>query len=68
MTREGHGYDAERGELWFAGQAGEAMLLELDARRRALSDEADELDARVTARRVRPEDAAAGPRPPRPLT
>ena len=58
MTREGHGYDAERGELWFAGQAGEAMLLELDARRRALADEADELDARVTAAAREAEETA----------
>ena len=47
ITREGHGVDADRGELWFAGQAGEAVLLELDSRRRALADEADELHARA---------------------
>jgi chromosome segregation protein len=58
VTREGHGYDAERGELWFAGQTGEALLLELDARRRALADEADELDARVTAATREAEEAA----------
>ena len=58
VTREGHGYDAERGELWFAGQAGETMLLELDARRRALADEADELDARITTAAREAEEAA----------
>jgi len=58
VTREGHGFDAERGELWFAGQAGEAMLLELEARRRALADEADELEARVTAAAREAEEAA----------
>ncbi|HET8742761.1 MAG TPA: chromosome segregation protein SMC [Gaiella sp.] len=49
VTRDGHGYDADRGELRFAGQAGEAVLLELDARRRALADEAQELEARLVA-------------------
>ncbi|HEY1318003.1 MAG TPA: chromosome segregation protein SMC [Gaiella sp.] len=59
VTREGHGYDAERGVLWFAGDAGEAMLLELDARRRALADEAAELEARVTSAAREAEEAAA---------
>ena len=59
VTREGHGYDVERGALWFAGQTGEAMLLELDARRRALADEADELDARVTAAAREAEETAS---------
>jgi chromosome segregation protein len=49
VTRDGDGFDADRGELWYAGETGEAVLLELDARRRALADEADELDARATA-------------------
>jgi chromosome segregation protein len=43
VTREGFGYDPEAGELWFAGEAAEAVLLELDARRRRLLAEADEL-------------------------
>ena len=47
VTSEGDGYDADRGELWFAGETGEAVLLELDARRRVLGDEADELAARA---------------------
>ena len=47
ITRDGHGVDADRGELWFAGEAGEAVLLELDSRRRALADEAEELGARA---------------------
>jgi chromosome segregation protein len=59
VTREGHGYDAERGALWFAGEAGEAMLLELDARRRALADEAEELEARVTSATREAEEAGA---------
>jgi len=40
VTREGYGYDPQRGELWFAGETAEAVLLELDARRRALAEEA----------------------------
>ena len=39
----GPGYDPERGELWFAGETAEAVLLELDARRRALASEAARL-------------------------
>jgi chromosome segregation protein len=49
ITVEGHGYDLERSELWFAGETAEAVLLELDARRRALADEAEELAGRATA-------------------
>jgi chromosome segregation protein len=48
ITIEGHGYDTERGELWFAGETAEAVLLEMDARRRALADEADELAGRAS--------------------
>ncbi|MBV8257311.1 MAG: AAA family ATPase, partial [Actinobacteria bacterium] len=40
VTREGFGYDPATGELWFAGETAEAVLLELDARRRALAEEA----------------------------
>jgi chromosome segregation protein len=46
VTPEGFGYDPERGELWFAGETAEAMLLELQARRRTLAVELDELRAR----------------------
>ncbi len=49
VTRDGEGIDADRGELWFTGETGEALLLELDARRRVLADEADELAARAEA-------------------
>ncbi|MEK6276297.1 MAG: AAA family ATPase [Actinomycetota bacterium] len=45
VTREGLAYDPERGELWYAGEAAEAVLLELEARRRALESEIQELDA-----------------------
>jgi chromosome segregation protein len=47
VTPEGFGYDPERGELWFAGETAEAMLLELQARRRALAAELDDLRARL---------------------
>jgi chromosome segregation protein len=47
VTREGHCFDAARGELWFAGETAEAVLLQLDARRRALAHEADELERRA---------------------
>ncbi len=46
VTPEGFGYDPERGELWFAGETAEALLLELQARRRTLASELDELRAR----------------------
>jgi chromosome segregation protein len=47
VTPEGFGYDPQRGELWFAGETAEALLLELQARRRSLSSELDELRARL---------------------
>jgi chromosome segregation protein len=49
VTPEGFGYDPERGELWFAGETAEAVLLELQARRRALASELDELRVRLEA-------------------
>jgi chromosome segregation protein len=49
VTPEGFGYDPRRGELWFAGETAEALLLELQARRRALATELDELRARLEA-------------------
>jgi chromosome segregation ATPase len=49
VTPEGFGYDPQRGELWFAGETAEAVLLELEARRRALAAELDELRARAEA-------------------
>ena len=58
ITLEGHGYDTERGELWFAGETAEALLLEMDARRRGLADEADELDGRAAAAAAAADEAA----------
>jgi chromosome segregation protein len=47
VTRDGIGYDPERGELWFAGETAEAVQLELAARRDALVEETAELSARA---------------------
>ncbi len=49
VTPEGFGYDPGRGEIWFAGETAEAVWLELEARRRALAAEVDELEARAEA-------------------
>jgi chromosome segregation protein len=59
VTEEGFGYDPSRGELWFAGETAEAVLLEMDGRRRALADEADELSARAEAAARTATDAAS---------
>src|SRR5579884_393902 len=47
VTEDGIGWDPQRGELWFAGETAEAVLLELDSRRRALRTEVEELAGRV---------------------
>jgi chromosome segregation protein len=62
VTREGHCYDAEGGELWFSGETAEAVLLQLDARRRALAKEVEELE-----RRAEELPAEAAPVPLEPL-
>jgi chromosome segregation ATPase len=46
VTRDGLAFDPVRNELWFAGEAAEAVLLELEGRRRALASEVAELDRR----------------------
>ena len=58
VTREGFGYDPLRGELWFAGEAAEALQLELEAQLRRVQAEAADLAARADAgeRRVRHAD------------
>ena len=73
VTREGHAFVPARGELWFAGETAEAVLLELDARRRALSGEIDalaeqlaEADAAVVRTSARADEAAAALRRARP--
>ena len=47
VTEDGIGWDPERGELWFSGETAEALLLELEARRRRLAAEVVELDRRA---------------------
>jgi chromosome segregation protein len=49
VTPEGFGYDPERGELWFAGETAEALLLELKAQAGRLRAEAHDLAARAAA-------------------
>jgi chromosome segregation ATPase len=49
VTPEGFGYDPGSGELWFAGETAEAVWLELEARRRALEREVEELRTNPTA-------------------
>jgi chromosome segregation protein len=44
VTRDGIAFDPDRKELWFAGEAVEAVLLELEGRRRALAAEVAELE------------------------
>ncbi|HET9322721.1 MAG TPA: AAA family ATPase [Gaiellaceae bacterium] len=60
VTRDGIGFDPARREIWFAGEAAEAVLLELEARRRTLADEIAGLerqaDAVVDEPRPAPED------------
>jgi chromosome segregation protein len=66
VTPEGFGYDPRRGEVWFAGEAAEAVWLELEARRRALTAEVDELEAQAAA--PIPEDAYSATRDPLTVT
>jgi chromosome segregation protein len=49
VTPEGFGWDPQRRELWFAGETAEAVWLELEARRRALAADVEELEAEAAA-------------------
>jgi chromosome segregation protein len=49
VTRDGHGFAPERGELWFAGETAESVLLELEGRRQRLEQEVAELEAALAA-------------------
>ena len=72
VTKEGHGFAPERGELWFAGETAESVLLELEGRRQRLAEEVAELESAATAAVERAEEAerlaaglrAAAPRVP----
>jgi chromosome segregation protein len=59
VTKEGFGYDPASGELWFAGETAEAVLLELEARRRELVRTVDELDRALVAAAARAADTQA---------
>ncbi len=59
VTIEGIGWDPSRGELWFAGETAEALLLELEASRRALAAEAETLAAQAQAASLEAARAAA---------
>ncbi|MDX6450933.1 MAG: chromosome segregation protein [Gaiellaceae bacterium] len=58
VTKEGIGWDPARGELWFAGETAEAVLLELDARRRELEAEVAQLAERADQAARTVEEAA----------
>jgi chromosome segregation protein len=63
VTKEGHGYAPERGELWFAGETAESVLLELEGRRQRLEREVAELETAAAAaveRAAEAERLAAG--------
>ena len=63
VTLEGHSYDPTRGVLTFTGDTAEAVLLELEAQRRRLLDEAAALRteaARAVPRLADPALVAAG--------
>ena len=62
VTADGIGWDPERGELWFAGETAEAVLLELDARRRELRAEVEQLAERATEAAAESERAAEAAR------
>lgn len=57
VTREGHYYDPRRGVLSFTGDTAEAVLLELDAQRRRLLEEAADLTAQAAQAQPRLPDA-----------
>jgi chromosome segregation protein len=59
VTPEGYGFDPARGELWFAGETAEAVLLELESRRRELQAEAAELGRSAEAAAAAADEAAA---------
>jgi chromosome segregation protein len=48
-TRDGYAYDPARGELRFAGEPAEALVLELEARRKTLAEEAEDAAKRTVA-------------------
>jgi chromosome segregation protein len=62
VTADGIGWDPDRGELWFAGETAEAVLLELDARRRELVAESEQLERAAERAEREVHEAAEGAR------
>jgi len=62
VTSDGFGYDPARGELWFAGETAEAVLLELEARHRFLEAEAAAIEGRAAEASERAKAAEASAR------
>jgi chromosome segregation protein len=62
VTPEGFGYDPARRELWFAGETAEAVLLELEARRRELEAEVARLGRRAAEAGRTADDASEAAR------
>jgi chromosome segregation protein len=58
VTPEGFGYDPARRELWFAGETAEAVLLELEARRRGVEADAAGLERRAAEASRKADEAA----------
>jgi chromosome segregation protein len=59
VTRDGIGWDPARGELWFSGETAEALLLELEAKRRDSVAELERLEEAAAAAVGAAEAAAA---------
>ena len=59
VTREGLGWDPQRGELWFAGETAEAVLLELEAHRHRVAEETASLAAAAESAAKAAGDAVA---------
>ncbi len=57
VTREGYGYEPTRGAIFYAGETAESVLLELEARRRALAAEIAADDGELVDARTREEAA-----------
>ena len=62
VTPEGFGYDPARRELWFAGETAEAVLLELQGRRREIELESRELERLAADASVKADAAQAAAR------
>jgi chromosome segregation protein len=59
VTEDGIGWDPERGELWFAGETAEALLLELETRRRDQIAELAEIERAAGQAAAAAADASA---------